>query len=110
MLERRLFSANELAVDVARPRPDWKEVQPELKRRGVTLELLWEEYGAEHVDGYCYSHSELRREWLKTISPTVRQTHAVGENLFVDWASDSVRVFDAARGMERRAEVSQKSP
>ena len=50
-------------------------MQKELKRRGVTLQLLWEEYRAEHVEGYCYSHfCELHREWLKTVSPTMRQT------------------------------------
>jgi transposase len=105
-LERRLFPANELGVDIARAQPDWKEVQRELKRRGVTLQLLWEEYRAEHVDGYCYSHfCELHRGWLKTVSPTMRQTHAAGEKLFVDWAGDTVRVFDAATAMERRAHV-----
>ena len=105
-LERRLFPAIEVAGDVARPLPDWKEVQKELKRRGVTLQLLWEEYRAEHVDGYCYSHfCELYREWLKTVSPTMRQTHAAGEKLFVDWAGDTVPVFDAVTGLERRAHI-----
>ena len=39
----------------ARPLPDWPHVHEELKRRGVTLMLLWEEYRAEHADGYGYS-------------------------------------------------------
>jgi transposase len=81
-------------------------VQKELKRRGVTLQLLWDEYRAEHGDGYCYSHfCELHREWLKTVSPTMRQTHAAGEKLFVDWAGDTVPVFDAVMGEERRAHI-----
>jgi transposase len=93
-LERHLFPPIETAQDAARPLPDWKEVQKELKRRGVTLQLLWDEYRAEHGDGgYCYSHfCELHREWLKTVSPTMRQTHAAGEKLFVDWAGDTVPV------------------
>jgi len=106
-LERHLFLPIEMAQDAARPLPDWKEVQKELKRRGVTLQLLWEEYRTEHGDGgYCYSHfCELHREWLKTVSPTMRQTHAAGEKLFVDWAGDTVPVFDAVMGEERRAHI-----
>jgi transposase len=105
-LERHLFPPIEMAQDAARPLPDWKEVQKELKHRGVTLQLLWDEYRAEHGDGYCYSHfCELHREWLKTVSPTMRQTHAAGEKLFVDWAGDTVPVFDAVMGEERRAHI-----
>jgi transposase len=104
-LERRLFPPIEVA-DADRPLPDWKEVQKELKRRAVTLQLLWEEYRAQHIDGYCHSHfCKLHREWLKTVSPTMRQTHAAGEKLFVDWAGDSVPVFDALMGEERRAHI-----
>jgi transposase len=105
-LERRLFPSMDLAAEVARPLPDWNHVHKELKRRGVTLQLLWEEYRAEHGGGYCYSHfCERYREWLKTVSPTMRQTHAAGEKLFVDWAGDTVPVFDAMTGEERRAHI-----
>ena len=40
-----------------------------------------------------------------TISPTMRQTHGPAEKLFVDFAGDTVPVFDAATGMERRAHI-----
>ena len=44
-----------------------------MKRRGVTLLLLWKEYRAEHADGYGYSRFyDLYREWCETISPTMR--------------------------------------
>ena len=103
-LERRLFTSPSFEAKLARALPDWNHVHKELKRRGVTLQLLWEEYRAEHVDGYGYSRfCDLYREWLKTVSATMRQTHAAGEKLFVDWAGDTVPVFDAATDMERRA-------
>jgi transposase len=61
---------------------------------------------AEHTDGYGYSRfCDLYRDWCKTISPTMRQTHAAGEKLFVDFAGDTVPVFDAAIGIERRAHI-----
>jgi transposase len=105
-LDRRLFPPIDLPADVARPLPNWKDVHKELKRRGVTLQLVWEEYQAEHVDGYCYSHfCERYRQWLATVSPTMRQTHAAGEKLFVDWAGDTAPLFDTATGEERRAHI-----
>jgi len=58
------------------------------------------------ADGYGYSRfCDLYRDWRKTVSATMRQTHAAGEKLFVDWAGDTVPVFDAATGMERRAHI-----
>jgi transposase len=105
-LERRLFTSPTFDEKPARPLPDWSHVHKELKRRAVTLLLLWEEYRAEHADGYGYSRfCDLYRHWCKAISPTMRQTHAAGEKLFVDFAGDTVPIFDAATGVERRAHI-----
>ena len=105
-LERRLFTLPSFEPKPTRGLPDWHQVHKELKRHGVTLLLLWEEYRAQHVDGYGYSRfCDLYRDWLKTVSATMRQTHAAGEKLFVDWAGDTVPVFDAVTGLERRAHI-----
>ncbi len=49
---------------------------PEFRRRGVTLVLLWEEYRADHADGYGYSRfCDLYLEWRRGVSATMRQTH-----------------------------------
>src|SRR5204863_1914727 len=105
-LERRLFTPPSFEAKPARGLPDWNHVHKEMKRRGVTLQLLWEEYRGEYVDGYGYSRfCDLYRDWRKTVSATMRQTHAAGEKLFVDWAGDTVPVFDAATGIERRAHI-----
>ena len=59
----------------------------ELKRPGVTLSLLWEEYRAVHRDGYGYSRfCDLYRDWRGRLAPTMRQTHVAGDKLFVDYA------------------------
>jgi transposase len=72
----------------------------------VTLLLLWEEYRADHADGYGYSRfCDLYIEWRRGISATMRQTHVAGEKLFVDYADDTVPVFDGVSGEERRAHV-----
>ena len=51
-LKRRLFTPPSFEAMPARALPDWNDVHKELKRRGVTLQLLWEEYRAEFADGY----------------------------------------------------------
>ena len=105
-LERRLFPPASLDEKPERPLPAWTCVHAELKRRGVTLLLLWEEYRAGHADGYGYSRfCDLYRDWGRCVSATMRQTHVAGEKLFVDYSGDTVPVFDAATGEERRAHI-----
>jgi transposase len=105
-LERRLFAPAGLNKPSARIMPDWTRVHAELRRRGVTLLLLWEEYRAEQPGGYGYSRfCDLYVAWRRGVSATMRQTHVAGEKLFVDNAGDTVPVFDAATGEERRAHV-----
>src|SRR2546427_155797 len=104
-LERRLFTAPSEAP-LERPAPDWAQLHEEMKRRSVTLVLLWQEYRAEHTDGYGYSrYCDLYGEWRKTISATMRQTHPTGEKLFVDYAGDTVAVFDQTNSTERPAHI-----
>jgi transposase len=80
--------------------------RPAVEARATTLLLLWEEYRAEHANGYGYSRfCDLYRDWRQTISPTMRQTHGPAEKLFVDFAGDTVPVFGATTRTERRAHV-----
>ena len=105
-LERRLFAPANAASPAARIEPDWSYIHGELKRRGVTLTLLWQEYRAEHAQGYAYSwFCERYSDWRKRISATMRQTHLAGEKLFVDWAGDTMPVIDPTTGEEHRAHI-----
>jgi transposase len=105
-LERRLFPPVDASSSVASTEPDWAHVHAEMKRRGVTLALLWQEYRGEHTKGFAYSwFCESYGGWKKRISPTMRQTHVAGEKLFVDWAGDTIGVIDPATGEERRARI-----
>ena len=100
-LEARLYPASVALADVAarRPLPDWPTIHRELKRPGVTLQLLWGEHRAAHPDGYGYSRfCDLYRAWEKRLSPTMRQTHVAGEKLFVDYAGTTMQVIDGATG------------
>jgi transposase len=87
--------------------PDWAAVHRELKRKHVTLLILWDEYSAADPGGYSYSRfCELYRSFEKTLSVTMRQTHAAGERLFVDYAGDGVPVvIDRLTGEIRMAQI-----
>ncbi len=89
-----------------RPEPDWSAVHRELRRKGVTLDLLWQEYKAESPDGYQYSSfCEHYRAWAGRLSLSLRQTHAPGEKLFVDYAGPTVPVTDPMTGEIRAAAI-----
>jgi transposase len=69
-LEQRLYPAA-VAAEGARIEPDWSAIHAEMKRRGVTMTLLWQEYIAEQPQGYAYSwYCECYRAWKKGVSPT----------------------------------------
>jgi transposase len=100
-LEAWLFPASTAlaAAKARRPLPDWPAIHLELKRKGVTLQLVWEEHRAQHPQGYGYSRfCELYREWASRLSPTMRQTHVAGEKLFVDYAGTTIDIHDAETG------------
>jgi transposase len=57
--------------------PDWPAVHREMKRKHVTLLIVWDEYIAQNPGGYSYSRfCELYRAFETKLSPTMRQTHA----------------------------------
>jgi transposase len=98
-LERRLYPPVATPAADWRTLPDWPTVHRELRRKGVTLQLVWEEYRAVHPDGYGRSwFCELYRAWEGRLSPTMRQVHVAGEKLFVDYAGTTIDIFDAATG------------
>jgi len=86
--------------------PDWAAVHRELRRPGVTLMLLWEEYRAAHPEGFGYSWFCKRYEdWSGSLDVVMRQTHRAGEKLFVDDAGHTVEVVDPASGEIRTAQI-----
>src|SRR3954449_10006955 len=106
-LERKLFTPpGFIAAETLRPQPDWARIHAELRRPGVTLLLLWEEYRAGQPEAYGYSRfCDLYAEWRGRLSPTMRQAHPAGERLFVDYAGQTVAVIDAATGETRAAQI-----
>jgi transposase len=105
-LERRLFPPPVSNSRERRPAPDWPVLHQELKRPGVTLSLLWEEYRAVHSEGYGHSRfCDLYRVWKGKLKPTMRQVHVAGEKLFVDYAGNTAEVIDPLTGEIHQAQV-----
>ncbi|HTI80938.1 MAG TPA: IS21 family transposase [Acetobacteraceae bacterium] len=106
-LECKLFTpSGAIRAETVRPQPDWGRLHAELRRPGVTLLLLWEEYRSGQPDGYGYSRfCDLYAAWRGRLSPTMRQTHPLGERLLVDYAGQTVEVAEALTGEVRRAQI-----
>jgi transposase len=94
-LQNLLFSSQRPPDEARRALPDMAEVHKELRGKrhckGITLQLLWEEYRAEHADGYGYTQfCEYYNRFESGLEPVLRQTYVAGEKLFVDWAGETI--------------------
>ena len=88
------------------PCPDWSLIHSELRRKSVTLRLLWVEYREAHPDGLGYSQfCELYRRWLKRLNPSMRLSHKGGEKVFVDYAGQTVPIVDPHTGEIGQAQI-----
>jgi len=104
-LEAKLYPPPPKAKD-AKPVPDMEYINRELHRKGVTLQLLWEEYKQAHPDGYQHTQfCQLYRDWAKTIEVSMRQVHIAGEKAFVDYAGQTVPVIDPSDGATKQAQI-----
>jgi transposase len=98
-LEVRLFVTAAPPPD-PRPLPDWMHVHTELRRKGVTLQLLHLEYLELHPGGYQYSQFCRRyRLWQRHLDVVMRQEHRAGEKLFVDFCGQRVPILDRETGL-----------
>ena len=95
VLEARLFPSATGTAKASRPAPDWAKVHVELRRKSVTLMLLWLEYKQEHPDGWAYSQFTAHyRAWAKNVDLVMRQEHKAGERLFVDFPGETLPIYD----------------
>ncbi len=107
-LEELLFPKQVAAKPGVRrhPEPHWPTLAREMKRPGVSLMILWEEYQAVHPQGYGYSRfCDLYRAFERRLSPTMRQTHVAGHKAFVDYSGKKVPIADPLTGEIRMAEI-----
>ncbi len=103
-LDRRLFAQQVPSLTTPRPKPDPTKIHIELRRPGVTLRLLHEEYAAANPDGYGYTrYVALYNAWADRLKVVMRQVHKAGEKCFVDYAGKKPSIVDPKTG--ERVEV-----
>lgn len=108
----RLFQQPQYRTSLPRAPIDLQWVHDELRRTGVTLQLLWTEYveAAQARDGeppYQYTQfCELYHRWRGRLDLVMRQTHRAGEKAFIDYSGKRPSIVDASTGevidVERR--------
>jgi transposase len=97
-LERLLYPPPN-ARPQTRVEPDWQYIHEQLKLKGVTIVLLWQEYKEQHPDGYQQTQFYQRyRDWRDQLNISMRQTHRAGEKTFSDFAGAKFKIIDPATG------------
>src|ERR1700734_1779645 len=106
-LELRLFGR--AGVETGQRRriePDWAALARELKRPGVTMTILWEEYREINQEGYGYSRfCDLLPGFERRLTPVMRQHHVAGEKAFVDYSGKRISIVDPTTGEINEAEI-----
>lgn len=78
----------------------------ELKKKGVTRHLLWEEYKRNNINGIGRSQFNYYfSRWKAQVSPTMRMDHKAGDKLYVDFAGDKLSIIDKLTGEIQEVEV-----
>lgn len=106
-LAAKIYPQADTAKSSHKVLPDWIEIYQELKRKGMTKQLLWEEYTQQYPNrSFSYpQYCLLYRSWLKKQRRSMRQTHKAGEKLFVDYAGQTVPIVSHNTGEIRTAQV-----
>ena len=105
-LERRLYRQPESRAS-AFATPDYAQIHQELKKKGLTLTLLWEEY-RERAGEKSYQYTAFcthYRHWVGALKRSMRQIHRGGEKLFADYAGPTMPIIDADTGEVRPASI-----
>ena len=87
--------------------PDWVSMHQELRHKGMTKHLLWEEYTQQYPNR-CYSYPQycfLYQQWVKKQKRSMRQIHKAGDKLFVDYAGQTMPVVNGLTGEIRHAQI-----
>jgi transposase len=90
----------------SKPHPDWNTIHNELKKKGMTRQLLWEEYKTDHPDGLGITQfKEHYARYAKTLNPSMRQIHYAGDKLFVDFSGLTMPIHNAKTGEIHKAQI-----
>lgn len=100
-LENAVYKGRHLSR--SKRQPDFIQMHQELKRKGMTKLLLWQEYREKDpATAYGYTQfCEHYRGWLKTQKRSMRQLHLAGDKLFIDYCGPTVPIINPDTGEVR---------
>jgi transposase len=105
-IEAKLFLHKAKDPKSGRRMPVMENIHFELKKKGVTLQLLWHEYKYDDPEGYQYSqYCELYRRWSQKLDVSLRQQHRAGEKLFIDYAGHTIPIINPITGKSTEAQI-----
>lgn len=81
-------------------------IDKELKKKGVTRQLLWEQYRKAHPDGLGLSQfKQYYAQWKMQVNPTMHMEHKAGDKMYIDFAGDKLHYIDRLSGRPQPVEV-----
>jgi transposase len=106
-LDKAILVEPEVVLDTEkRPMPDCAYIHQELKKKSVTLGLLWQEYKEAHPNGYQLTqYRRFYRRFKKKLKLSLRQVYKFGDKLFVDYAGQTVPIYDRVTGAVSQAQI-----
>jgi transposase len=105
-LEHQLYPPLPCVAQEERQMPSMEHLYQELKKKGVTLQLLWHEYKEANPEGYQYSRFCYHyQQWVQKLDLCLRQDYRAGEKLFVDYAGQTMEVTDPETGEIQEVQI-----
>lgn len=102
----KLFFPELGSSEKLKTQPDWSYIHQEMQKKGVTLQLLWEEFIEQHPEGCGYSQFCFHYYgWKKKLDLSMRQNHKLGEKCFVDYAGHTIGVTNQETGEIKNAQI-----
>jgi len=81
-------------------------IDKELKRRGVTRQLLWEKYQKTQDEAFGFTQfCKYYKRWKKQVDPVMHIDHKAGDKVYVDYAGEKLYFVDPNTGEVIKAEV-----
>jgi transposase len=81
-------------------------IDKELKKKGVTRQMLWEQYRQRHPDGLGLSQfKQYYAQWKAQVNPTMHMEHKAGDKLYIDFAGDKLHFTCPRSGQQQPVEV-----
>jgi len=81
-------------------------IDRDLRKKGITIQLLWEEYIQKHPEGASLAHFKRHLfRWKSRIAPVMRKEHKAGDKLYIDFAGERLKIYDRMTGEPKSVEI-----